>query len=103
IARVADGAASDRFVIRQYGAGKTFFLHLIRSIALEKKLVTVHADLAPDRRLQATGGQARSLYAELMHNMATRAKPDGGALPNVVERFVSSAATDAQQRGVSAE
>ena len=69
-----------RFVIGEYGSGKTFFLHLVRSIALEKKLVTVHADLSPDRRLHATGGQARSLYAELMRNLATRAKPDGGAM-----------------------
>lgn len=46
------------------------------------------------------GGQARSLYAEMMRNMAARAKPDGGALPNVVEKFVSSAQTDSQERGV---
>lgn len=101
--RIADGGSAVRFVIGQYGSGKTFFLHLVRSIALEKKLVTVHADLAPDRRLQATGGQARSLYAELMHSMATRAKPDGGAITSVVERFVSTAVPEGQQRGVSAE
>lgn len=101
--RIADGGSAMRFVIGHYGAGKTFFLHLIRSVALEKKLVTVHADLAPDRRLQATGGQARALYSELMQSMATRAKPEGGALPNVVERFVSSAVTDGQQRSVSPE
>lgn len=101
--RVADGGSAMRFVIGHYGAGKTFFLHLIRSVALEKKLVTAHADLAPDRRLQATGGQARALYSELMYSMATRAKPEGGALPNVVERFVSSAVTDGQQRSISPE
>ena len=39
-----------------------------------RSCVTVHADLAPDRRLHATGGQARSLYAELMRNIATRAQ-----------------------------
>jgi hypothetical protein len=103
IERIADGGSGLRFVIGPYGAGKTFFMHLVRSIALEKKLVTLHADLGPDRRLQASGGQARSLYAELMRNMATRAKPDGGALPSVLERFVTSAAGDGQQRGVSPE
>jgi hypothetical protein len=101
--RIADGGSAFRFVIGHYGCGKTFFLHLVRSIALEKKLITVQADLAPDRRLQATGGQARSLYAELMHSMATRAKPEGGALPSVVERFVGSAIGDATQRGVPPE
>jgi BREX system ATP-binding protein BrxC/D len=103
IERIAEGGSGIRFVIGSYGAGKTFFLQLVRSIALEKKAVTLHADLAPDRRLQATGGQARSLYAELMRNMATRAKPDGGALPSVVERFVTSAIGEGQQRGASPE
>ena len=62
IDRVADGGSAIRFAIGEYGSGKTFFLHLVRSIALERKLVTVHADLSPDRRLHATGGQARALY-----------------------------------------
>ena len=99
--RIADGGSSLRFVIGEYGSGKTFFLNLIRSIALEKRLVTVHADLTPDRRIHATGGQARALYAELMHNMATRTKADGGALPSVIERFVSSALTEAREGGLS--
>jgi hypothetical protein len=99
IERLADGGSSVRMMIGEYGAGKTFFLHLIRSIAMEKRLITAHADLNPDRRLHATGGQARSLYAELMRNMATRAKPDGGAMPSVVERFISTALTEAQHGG----
>ncbi len=100
IERVGDGGSCFRLVIGEYGAGKTFFLHLIRSIALERKLVTVHADLAPDRRLHASGGQARSLYSELTRNLSTRAKPDGGALPSVVEKFVSGALQEAATRGV---
>lgn len=103
IERIADGGAGIRFVIGDYGSGKTFFLNLIRTVALEKKLVCVHADLTPDRRLQATGGQARTLYAELMRNLSTRAKADGGALPSVVERFVTTALNDAKQRGVPSE
>lgn len=99
IARIADGGASSRFVIGEYGSGKTFFLHLVRSIALEKRLVTVHADLSPDRRLHATSGKARALYAELMHNLATRARPDGGALASVVERFVTQVLSDARVAG----
>lgn len=103
IDRIADGGSAIRFAIGEYGAGKTFFLNLIRSIAMERKLVTVHADLSPDRRLHATGGQARSLYAELMRNMATRTRPEGGALPSVVERFVSDALTDAASRDAAPE
>lgn len=103
IDRIAEGGAGLRLVVGEYGSGKTFFLQLIRSIALEKKLVTMHADLNPDWRLHATDGKARSLYAELTRNMATRAKPDGGALMAVVERFVTTALTDAKARGVGTE
>jgi P-loop Domain of unknown function (DUF2791) len=102
IQRIADGGSAVRFVIGEYGSGKTFFLQLIRAIALEKRLVTLHADLGPDRRLQATGGQARSLYAELARNLATRAKPEGGALASIVERFVSQALTESRETGIRA-
>ncbi|WP_283137471.1 ATP-binding protein [Rhizohabitans arisaemae] len=101
IDRLGHGGSAVRFVIGDFGAGKTFFLHLVRSIALERRLVTVHADLTPDRRLHSTKGQARSLYAEMMRNMATRAKPDGGALSAVVERFVSTALEEAQRTGTN--
>jgi hypothetical protein len=103
IDRIAEDGSAIRFVIGEYGSGKTFFLQLIRSVAMEKRLVTAHADLTPDRRLHATGGQARSLYAELMRNLATRSKPEGGALPSIVERFIATAQGDAQKRGVSSE
>jgi len=103
IERIADGGSGIRFVIGEYGSGKTFFLNLVRSIAMEKKLVTAHADLNPDRRLHSSGGQARSLYQELMRNLATRSKQDGGALQSIVERFVMKAVSEASERGVSAE
>lgn len=103
IDRVADGGSSLRFVIGDFGSGKTFFLTLVRSMALERRLVTVHADLNPDRRLHATGGQARSLYQELVRNMATRSKPDGGAVETVVEKFVSSAVDEARTKEATTE
>lgn len=103
IDRVADGGSSFRFVIGEYGAGKTFFLNLIRAIAMERKLVVANADLNPDRRLHASGGQARSLYAELMRNLATRTKPEGGALTGVVEKFIATAKAEAKQQGVATE
>jgi hypothetical protein len=103
ITRIADGGSSFRLVIGDYGAGKTFFLYLVRAIALEKKLVVASADLTPDRRLQASGGQTRSLYAELMRNIATRTKPEGGALAGIVEKFISTAKTEAASAGQSTE
>jgi hypothetical protein len=99
IERVRDGGSAIRFVVGDYGSGKTFFLYLARSIALKQRLVTAHADLSPDRRLQATGGQARALYAALMGNLATASRPEGGALGAVVERFIDNARKEATAEG----
>lgn len=103
IERVTDSGSCIRFVIGEYGSGKTFFLNLVRAIALEKRLVTAHADLNPDRRLHATGGQARSLYAEMMRNVSTRSKPDGGAMQSIVERFVTEALKESKASGKNPE
>lgn len=103
VERIAQGGASLRFIIGEYGAGKTFFLNLARLIGLEKKLVVIGADLAPDRRLHASGGQARGLYAELLRNLATRTKPEGGALASVVERFIGDAHKTAKASGREVE
>ncbi|MFX1724871.1 ATP-binding protein [Stenotrophomonas sp. AS1] len=103
IDRLADGGSSFRLVIGEYGSGKTFFLNLVRAIAMERKLVVASADLNPDRRLHASGGQARSLYAELMRNLATRTKPEGGALPAVVEKFIATAKSESKAKDVPTE
>lgn len=103
IDRIADAGSGFRIVVGEYGAGKTFFLNLVRAIGLEKKLVTMHADLNPDRRLHASGGQARSLYAELAKNVATRTKSEGGALAGIVEKFIAQAKADAKRQGRAAE
>lgn len=98
IERISEGGAAFRLIIGDYGSGKTFFLSVVRSIALEKKLVTVNADLSPDRRVHASSGQARNLYSELMRNLATRNKPDGNALASVVERFITQARKEADEK-----
>ncbi len=97
--RVREGGSACRFVIGEYGAGKTFFLNLARTVAAERKLVVMHADLSPDRRIHASGGQARSLYGELVRSMATRTKPEGGALSSVLERLIGEARTKAAAEG----
>lgn len=100
IERVCDGGAAFRLIIGDYGSGKTFFLSVVRSIALEKMLVTVNADLSPDRRIHASQGQARNLYSELMRNIATRTKPDGNALSSIVEKFITIARQEANKEGI---
>ncbi|WP_415716112.1 ATP-binding protein [Maridesulfovibrio sp.] len=97
---VVDGGSSFRMVIGEYGSGKTFFMNLVRTVGLEKKLVTVHADMSPERRFYSSKGQTQALYRELIRNMATRAKPEGGALSSVVEKFISTAIQESRSKGV---
>src|SRR5271156_5326680 len=99
--RVAAAGGALRFVIGEYGAGKTFFLFLVRQLALAKNLVVMQADLSPDKRLHSTTGHARALYAELAQNTATRTSPDGGALRNILERFIGKAADEAKAKDVA--
>lgn len=103
IERVVEGGSGVRFIIGEYGAGKTFFLNLVRLVALEKKCVTIHADLAPERRLHASNGHARALYTEAVRNMATRTKPEGGALQSVIEKFIGECMREAEEGGTSPE
>ena len=91
IDRVAGGGASLRFIIGEYGSGKTFFLSLVRQIAIDHGLVVTSADLTPSRRVHGTNGEARSLMQELTKNLATRLKPEGGALASIIERFLAAA------------
>jgi hypothetical protein len=101
IERIIEGGSSIRFVIGEYGSGKTFFLNLVRSIAMEKGIVCANADLTPDKRLHATGGYAKALFMELMRNLSTRTKPEGGAMTNVVERFITASYGEAKESGAS--
>jgi len=103
ISTISEGGSAFRIVVGEYGSGKTFFLNLIKAVALKEKLVTIHADLSPDRRIYSTSGQARALYVELVGNMATLAKPEGGAMSSILERFITSAITQGKEEGISTE
>ena len=96
---ISEGGTSFRFVIGEYGSGKTFLLSLVRSIALEKGLVTMHADLSPTKRLHGSDGQPRLLLADMIGNLSTRTKQDGNALQNIIERFISNAKEEASSTG----
>lgn len=97
---IADGGTSFRIVIGEYGAGKTFFLSLARSIALEKGLVTMNGDLSPTKRLYGTNGMTRSFISELVTSLSTRTKPEGGALQGILDKFLSRCLEEAKEKGV---
>ena len=87
---IADGGASFLFIVGKYGSGKSFLLQTIRNYVMAKNFVVVDADLSPERRLQGTRGQGLATYKELIRNMSTKTKPEGGALPLNQDRWISS-------------
>ena len=87
---IADGGASFRFIVGKYGSGKSFLLQTIRNYVMAKNFVVVDADLSPERRLQGTRGQGLATYKELIRNMSTKTKPEGGALSLILDRWISN-------------
>ena len=92
---IADGGASFRFLVGRYGAGKSFLLQTIRTHAMGKGFVVADADLSPERRLQGTAGQGLATYRELIRNLSTKTRPEGGALQLVLDRWVANMRGDA--------
>jgi len=100
---IAAHGSAFRIVVGDFGAGKSFFLQLVRYLALEKGMVVMNADMSPDRRLFATDGQARNLYKELTRNIATRAHPEGNAMVPLVEKFITEQLKVADESGSDVE
>ena len=89
IEMIEQGGASFRFIVGKYGSGKSFLLQTIRNYAVAKGFVVVDADLSPERRFAGTKGQGLATYKELIRNLSTKSKPDGGALPLILEKWIS--------------
>ncbi|MBS7158591.1 MAG: ATP-binding protein [Collinsella sp.] len=88
---ISEGGASFRFLVGRYGAGKSFLLQTIRTHAMGEGFVVADADLSPERRLQGGQGQGLATYRELIRNLSTKTRPEGGALGLILDRWVASA------------
>ncbi len=86
---ISEGGASFRFVVGRYGAGKSFLLQTIRNYVMDKGFIVADADLSPERKLQGTKGQGLATYRELVGNMSTKTKPEGGALTLILDRWIN--------------
>ena len=94
---ISEGGASFRFIVGRYGSGKSFLLQTIRNFVMDRGFIVLDADLSPERRLQGTHGQGLATYRELMGNLSTKTKPEGGALSLVLDRWISAMQTEAMQ------
>ena len=99
---IANGGASFRFLVGRYGAGKSFLLQTIRTHAMGEGFVVADADLSPERRLQGGQGQGLATYRELIRNISTKTRPEGGALNLILDRWVASCA-DADESAINAQ
>lgn len=91
---IAEGGASFRFIVGKYGSGKSFLLQTIRNYVMDRNFVVVDADLSPERRLQGAKGQGLATYKELIRNMSTKTRPEGGALTLILDRWINSIQSD---------
>lgn len=94
---IAEGGAACRFIVGRYGSGKSFLLQTIRNYVMDRGFIVADADLSPERRLQGTRGQGLATYRELIGNLATKTKPEGGALTLVLDRWINQVQTTAAQ------
>ena len=92
---ISEGGASFRFIVGRYGSGKSFLLQTIRNYVMDRGFIVADADLSPERRLQGTRGQGLATYRELIGNLSTRTKPEGGALTLVLDRWINTVQTGA--------
>ena len=92
---ISEGGASFRFIVGRYGSGKSFLLQTIRNYVMDRGFIVADADLSPERRLQGTRGQGLATYRELITNLSTKTKPEGGALTLVLDRWISAVQSEA--------
>ena len=94
---ISEGGASFRFIVGRYGSGKSFLLQTIRNYVMDRGFIVCDADLSPERRLQGTKGQGLATYRELIGNLSTKTRPEGGALTLVLDRWISTVQSEAAQ------
>ncbi|MES2431691.1 MAG: ATP-binding protein [Bacteroidota bacterium] len=90
---VKNGHSMVKFWIGDFGSGKSFMLHLLNTVALKQKFVVTNADFTPDNRLYSNDGKGVALYSAIMDNVAIQTKPEGGALPTLMEKWIEQVVT----------
>lgn len=99
---VKNGHSMAKFWIGDFGSGKSFMLHLLNTVALKQKFVVANADFTPDNRLYSNDGKGVMLYSAIMDNIAIQTKPEGGALPTLLEKWIEQIITKtAEENNIS--
>lgn len=96
-----EGGAFFRFIVGKYGSGKSFLIQTMRQHVMDRGFAAADADLSPERRLTGTNGQGLATYRELANSLSVKAKPDGGALPLVMEKWINGVRSEVIDDGIS--
>ena len=100
---VKNGHSIVKFWIGDFGSGKSFMMHLLNTVALKQKFVVTNADFTPDNRLYSNDGKSVALYSAIMDNIAIQTKPEGGALPTLLDKWIEQIMiSTAQENSISA-
>ncbi len=88
---IRDGGATFRFVVGDYGSGKTFLLQTIKEYCVKNDFIATELDLSPDRSLIGNSMKKKGIssYRELMANVSNKANQSGRALSKVIESWVN--------------
>ncbi|BBH26962.1 biotin carboxylase [Intestinibaculum porci] len=97
---ISEGGATFRFIEGRYGAGKSFLLQTIRNYVMDRGFIVVDGDLSPERRLQGTKGQGLATYKELIRNLSTKTRPEGGALTLILDKWINNVRSEVVQSGI---
>lgn len=94
---VKNGHSMVKFWIGDFGSGKSFMLHLLNTVATKQKFVVSNADFTPENRLYSNDGKAVALYSSIMDNIAIQTKPEGGALPTLLDKWIEQVVMNTAQ------
>jgi len=97
---VKEGGSAMRFLIGKYGSGKSFLMQLMRGYALERGFLCADADLSPERRICGGKGSGIATYRELIRNLASRTAPEGGALAQIIAKWLSALQSEVAATGL---
>jgi hypothetical protein len=91
---VSDGDGAFRFIIGEYGSGKTFMTRLVRARAADLGFVVMNADLTPSNRLRGSNGEGIRTYRQLIASTSFKGMMDGGAAEALVQSWLVKLKSD---------
>jgi len=85
---IKNGSSKIRFIIGEYGSGKSFFLTLANIISHEYNFVSTKIDITTEKVLYSRDKKSQSLYTQLVKNFSVKVRQNGNALKSIIESWI---------------